>query len=370
MSNRPGMALAIAIFAIVIIGVMVTGAFFAATQEFRIGTNTLVQTRSLSAAEYGLSEAMASWSAAQSSIPVGQMSSVAYHDGNGATATVNVTRLNQASFSVISEGRTGNGVNDAARRHIAMMVKLRLPQMSFLGALTVRGSTKLGGSSFIDGTDHNPAGWDCPPLGSTMPAVAINDATKITYSGCNNGSCLNGDPDIQETPLAGDDETYFEYGDVAWAELIASANKVYAAGEVKTGIAPVVLNGVCHTASATNWGDPDRTGPCGTYFPVIYAKGNLHLNGGRGQGILLVEGDLEVNGGFQFFGPVIARGHLKTTGTGGHFNGGVMAANVDLEQNTVLGNAVVNFSRCAINQALVNSAVPEKMMERAWVEMF
>src|SRR5687767_2524579 len=187
MTNRPGMALAIAIFAIVVIGVMVTGAFFAATQEFRIGTNTLVQTRSLSAAEYGLSEAMSGWGAPQSSIPVGQSARTDYTDGNGATATVRITRLNLTAFSVVSEGRSGNGVNDAARRHIAMMLKLRLPQMNFLGALTVRGSTKLGGSSFISGIDYNPPGWDCPPAGDMMPAVATNDATKITYSGCNSG---------------------------------------------------------------------------------------------------------------------------------------------------------------------------------------
>jgi hypothetical protein len=66
---------------------------------------------------------------------------------------------------------------------------------------------------------------------------------------------------------------------------------------------------------------------------------------------------------------VIVRGKLKTAGTGGHFLGGVMAANVDLGQNTVLGNAVVQYSNCALIKALAGSAVPSSASGRAWVEL-
>ena len=370
LSSRQGMALAVAIFAIVLIGAIVTGAFFAATQEYRIGSNSLVQTRSLSTAEFGLSETMSGWSTPESSLPIGTVRNLTFTDANGGTATVRLTRLNETAFSLVSEGSAGTNLNNAARRQIALMLKLRMPQMAFLGALTVRGSTRLGGSSFIDGTDHNPPGWDCPPLGDMMPAVATNDAANVTFSGCTEGDCLEGDPPILEDPRAGQDSTYFEFGDVAWADLVAAANKVYDDGATLVGIGPSVTGGVCNTGVLSNWGDVSRTTACKSYFPVVYGKGNLKINGGIGQGILLVEGDLEVAGGFEFYGPVIVKGHLKTTGTGGHFNGGVMAANVDLEQNTVLGNAVVNFSRCAINQAVINSAVPQKMAERAWVEVF
>ena len=83
-----------------------------------------------------------------------------------------------------------------------------------------------------------------------------------------------------------------------------------------------------------------------------------------------MEGDLDVSGGFEFYGPVIVKGHLKTTGTGGHFNGGVMAANVDLEQDELLGNAVVHFSRCTINQALNAAGMPVVARGRSWVQLF
>jgi hypothetical protein len=301
---------------------------------------------------------------------VGSTLSRDWPDQNGGVAAVRITRLNQNSFAVASEGRAGSGNSAAARRQLAVLLRLKMPQMGFLGALTVRGATQLGGSSYINGNDQNPSGWDCPATGATMPAVAIDDATKITFSGCPTGGCLEGSPKILQTPLANSDDTYFKYGDTEWTELVAMATKRYGP-ETVNGVGPVSSGTTCTTSYKSNWGDPgaDRTTPCANYFPVIYSTGNLGITGGRGQGILLVAGDLTVSGGFIFYGPVIVKGRLTTTGTGGHFNGGVMAANVNLEQNTVLGNAVVNFSRCAIYHAMLNSAVPEKMVERAWVDM-
>ena len=100
------------------------------------------------------------------------------------------------------------------------------------------------------------------------------------------------------------------------------------------------------------------------------APGDLQVTGGTGQGILLVNGDLSVAGGFQFFGVVIVTGHLKTTGTGGHFTGGVLAQNVDLEQNTVLGNAVISYSSCAAGMAMKSVASPVLARSRSWVDLY
>jgi hypothetical protein len=90
----------------------------------------------------------------------------------------------------------------------------------------------------------------------------------------------------------------------------------------------------------------------------------------QGQGVLIVDGNLDVQGGFDFFGPVIVRGALGTKGTGGHFNGGVIAANVNLEQNDVLGDAVINFSSCALIKALQGSAPGFLLRERSWANLY
>ena len=80
-----------------------------------------------------------------------------------------------------------------------------------------------------------------------------------------------------------------------------------------------------------------------------------------------MEGDLAVQGGFEFFGIVVVRGKLKTNGTGGHFNGAVMAANVDLDDNTVLGNALVQYSSCTVHKALTAASPATLLRSRGWV---
>jgi hypothetical protein len=125
----------------------------------------------------------------------------------------------------------------------------------------------------------------------------------------------------------------------------------------------------------TNWGEPILpTDPCFDYFPIIYRYGNLKLQGGRGQGILLVEGDLEATGGMVFYGPVMVTGTLSTSGNSGQgakFFGGVIAGNVALDDLSKLaGGALVSYSSCAIHRALQNSATVGTLAERSWVQLY
>ena len=365
-SRRSGFALPVAVFAIVIIGALVAGAFFASTQEFRIGANTLQQTRALGAAEFGLTQTQANWNGTwNTTMQRGQVQTLTPVTSDGSVARVRVTRLNDQAFLIAAEGSSGQ-----ARRRTARLLVLNLPQINFLAALTARGGTRIGGSSFIDGNDHTYPGWDCPAPGPAKPGIAASDTSQITTSGCQNYNCIAGNPKVVEDPAAADTNTYFNFGSINWAELRAMASKVVT-GSVQ-GVAPSATGGACDTGVLTNWGEPLKGigAPCTDYYPIIYSPGDLTLNTGRGQGILLVEGNLQVQGGFEFFGPVIVRGTLRTAGEGGHFNGGVLAANVDLDQNVVIGNAVISYSRCAILKALNGSATPATAVERAWYEVY
>ena len=67
---------------------------------------------------------------------------------------------------------------------------------------------------------------------------------------------------------------------------------------------------------------------------------------------------------------MIVKGRLKTTGTGGHFNGGVMAANVELDQNQVLGDALISYSSCALETAMRGAAPFVPVQRRAWADLF
>jgi hypothetical protein len=383
MQRREGFALAVAIFAIVVIGGIVAGAFFASNQDYKIGRNTLLQERALAASEYGLNQTIAQWDVAtNTSLAVGAttapkiFSLTAQTGGTADQATVRLTRLSDLTFWVVSEGQVGTGVASGARKRTSSILKLYVPQINILGALTVRGALKIGGSSSINGNDVPPAGWACNAPKPSKPGIAAGDASQITTSGCSvsgtDYSCVTGSPDVKTDPLATKDSTYFEFGGVSWNDLVASAN-FRISGSPRP--APSYnADGTCNKGDQGNWGDVNRNpllpGKCEGYFPIIYSPGDIDFQGGKGQGILLVEGDLKVTGGFEFYGPVIVKGKLVTSGTGGHFNGGVMAANVEFAQNSVLGDALINYSSCAVAAAVMGSTLPTPAIQRAWADMF
>ena len=386
LSTRKGFALPIALGSMIVIGMILAGVFFAATQENRAGRNTLFQERAFRAAEFGLNYGYGKWdNSKMSQLATGGVSTIVYdslktatHDSSkGWIDTLRVTRLNNNTYWLVSTGYGGTGVTQA-RHRTGVVLRVGYPQINFLAALTVKGQIKLGGSSYTTGQDTPPAGWNCPPAGTTQPGIATDDSSHIDLSGCSNLTCVDGSPKLLESPAVADTNTFFTYGsDANWSTLTAAANIVLPGSATVTGVAPSYsADGSCNTLSNYNWGDPNRalpSGTCESYFPIIYFQGagtTTNISGGVGQGILLVDGDLVVNGGFVWYGPVIVRGHLSTQGTGGHFNGAVMAADVDFEQNSVLGNAVIDYSACAISSAMVGAGLPKRVKQRAWAEMF
>jgi hypothetical protein len=168
-------------------------------------------------------------------------------------------------------------------------------------------------------------GWGgCPP-DSSLSGLRLPSMSDLqTVGGCSGASCISGDPPVQADPTI-NDSTFFDYGDVDWESLVAMATKVLPPGTY-TGVQPSFSGTECRTSDPKNWGDPiTPSSACGSYFPITYIAGNANINGNYGQGMLLIDGDLSVQGGFQFYGVVIVREALKTTGTGGHFNGAVLA---------------------------------------------
>lgn len=366
--NERGVALAVAVFALVVIGGLVGGAFFLGMQEQRVGWNTMKHQQAFTAAQEGAQMEVATWKVqAYNALTTGD--SIVF---NGKLANSagwyrgNVRRLNNSLFLVRTEGFSPDS---QTRHHMGLLVRLRPLEIDIQAALKTQGNLQIGGTSHINGHDTPPTGWpSCGPTEPSQPGILINDATKIEASGCSGLSCVEGDPKVQEDPTI-DENDMLTFGDVEFDELVGMASKVLNGGLWK--IEPSIVGTACATNALDNWGDPDDPlGPCGNYFPIVYSNGNLSINGVRGQGVLIVNGNLSVQGGFRFFGPVIVKGTLKTQGTGGHFNGGVIAANVDLDQSTVLGDAVVNFSSCAIARALQGSASGALVSERSWINLY
>jgi len=78
---------------------------------------------------------------------------------------------------------------------------------------------------------------------------------------------------------------------------------------------PSVADGACLGTDPWNWGDPvDDSGPCHDFMPLIADAGSLTVDGGTGQGILVVLGDLTITSGGEFHGVVLVRGSLTLEG--------------------------------------------------------
>jgi len=372
--SEKGMALMMSLGAIVIIGVLMGGVLFVATQDYRIGGNTVRMTRAAAAADLGLNRVPVAWNLANNQMQNGATVTMAFTAPNGATANVIVTRLGGPFFWAVSEGYAGSmGSQASGRRRYGTLFRLDLPQMNVLGAITTQGNTKVNGNVSVNGNDAAPAGWaTCGPTGQNMPGAAISPTTTATVNG---SVTLNGNPPVLTTPAAGDTNTYFNYGNTNYQSLAAAASLTYPGGTLLTGVGPIAVGTVCQaSANPANWGDPNRATPagaCESYFPTIHVLGDLKVTTGRGQGVLLVDGDFTVAGNFAFTGVVIARGGLKMSGTGNKITGAVMAASVQVDDDVSLsGNTSLQYSSCALTAALSSSAYPKQAMQRAWVDMY
>jgi hypothetical protein len=367
--TEKGIALPVAIFALVVIGGLVAGGMFFGVQEQRAGLTTLKVQRAFAAAEGTVERTLTQWnSGSYHSLSVGAIVTDTTHRPDGTLLSTNtVRRVNDLIFLI--EG-AGYGRDSTIAQRVGVLAGLRLIEFQYPAALAIQGQMEIGGSAQIDGNDTPPAGWPSCPTSAPQPAIIMSDSTQLSVSGqCSDLSCLTGNPKIAvDTTIS--DSSLTNFGDTDWDDLRTMATGLLASGTY-SGIGPVIVDGACDTNEPLNWGDPiNPSSLCGDYFPFIYATGNLKITGGIGQGVLVVDGDLDVQGGFEFFGPVIVRGRLRTSGTGGHFNGGVTAANVDLEQNTVLGNAVIGYSSCALVRALRATAPAVPLRERAWVNLY
>ena len=376
--RRHGVALPMTLGAIVLIGVLIASVMFSALHEFRTGANAQHSTRAAAAAEMGLNRLLVQWDITDNTrLLTGDTLKRTYLT-NGGRATLTVTRLPGPFLWAVSEGQAGpSRVDLSARRQFGTLLRFEVPEVGYLGALTARGGVKVGGSAYISGNDYTVSGSKGCPVSQNIAGVAMADtSTALKMPGCSvTKTCISGSPAWTEKPAANDTSTYFQYGNTNYTNLTSMATKVFPGGTTLTGIAPVVVSGVCQRSVLTNWGSVERASPatpCESLFPIIHAKGDLHVSGGQGQGILLVDGNLTLSGKFWFSGLVIVRGTMQTTGAGAGVLGAVMAANIQLDDDasSTLGNSYVQWSSCSLMQALINTSPPSQAKERGWVEVF
>jgi len=372
MRSRSGLALPMVLGAITLIGTLIAGVMYLATQDYRVGANSLNESRAEAAAEMGLNRLTTDWDQTKNTtMPTGDTLRKNYTDPNGASVSVFVTRLPGPFFWAVSEAQTrGNSLQYGSRRRYGELFRLNTPAINFLGAVTAAGNIRVSGNVTVNGNDANPTGWACTGTLANMPGSVITPTATTTVNG---SVTISGNPPYTTSAAAGDTNTYFNYGSSTYTSLAAAAD-ITIPGGTYTGIGPAVLAGACNKTITLNWGDPARAvplGACSSYFPIIHVTGNLTVSGGTGQGILLVDGDFTKAGNFSFYGVVIARGTIKSTGNNNGIFGAEMAASIDEgDAVTLAGSTSIQYSSCAVQQALSASSSLATTKGRAWVNLY
>lgn len=375
--GRRGAALLTALMGIVVISIIVSGAFFTSTQEFRGGRNQLVEQRAFAVAEYGLNAEVSNWDRGRNlpgGMQVGQVDSSRVYVAAGDTARVRITRLTPNSFWVVSEGYASMQSQAMESKRVTnAYVRLAYPSITPKGAITTAGNVSITGSAMVDGDNVNPTGWtQCDSIsGSTVPALVVGPSATVSYKPQNIGST----PAMVRDSAAADSNTYVRYGTESWNSLTSNADIKIAGGIWNSNIGPVGTATSCDASVITNWGEPFRPGAvkgCWNYFPIIYSSGSLKLNGnGYGQGVLLVNGDFEINGNFEWFGLIVVRDDVTKGNGTAQVHGAIYSANMNLADPTNFwaGNQTVQYSKCAIESALRGSAILTRVKERHWSQL-
>jgi hypothetical protein len=332
MRPRRGALLPTVLAVMVIIGLSASAALFMARQERAASRNVRFETAVVGAADEAQVIAIREMSAPAVRLGYGQsLRQRIALPTPGLEADARLIRLGETEFALAIDARARDTRGIVARRRVSLILGLDLPDLGFPAALSLAeaGSAPEG---VADGADRAPDGWPCTRAASDAPAVdhpssRPSDAVAIQ--------------DLRERA----------------AIRLAPSASVLAPG-------PVVLEGQCATLDPRNWGDPARSGPCGSHFPIVHTAGDLSIIGGAGQGVLVVDGDLMVSGGFEFLGAVIVAGDLRIGPGGALLSGGVRATNV-IDVGSGGGPSIVR-SRCVLDKALVSTAAMRPVSHRSW----
>jgi len=354
--SRSGIVLLLALLCIVALELAVAGLHFTALQQLRAARANSRGLQLRLSAQSAVAAALASWPHTQAlavraagtlSIP-GAAGSAPQGIAFGALAE----RLDSTLFLVRAEARSPLG----ERARAGYLLVLNDPVLVVRAALETSREVALqsGGSLSVGGPG-------CDTAGGLPAALRLPAADQVAVS----ADALLSGPVTAVPELAG--ASLDAMLPLPVADITAAAREV---GGATAHPQPVRNGPICDTGLAWNWGEPapvDDTDPCAAWFPVLTRAGDLTLDGGRGQGVLYVSGNLVLKGGTVFKGLVLVAGGLLVSG-GATIEGAVIAAGpVTIQDASIAG------SHCALRAAL--QAVPAlsgpfRPASRSWIPLY
>lgn len=258
-------------------------------------------------------------------------------DINGDGAEEENTTAGEDIYVITSWGRTPQGAEKSVK-----IEAVRVPALAAPAALYTKAATNIqGNSTHVQGLDQ---------CGTTDVPGVLTMAT-ITVTG---SPTIEGNPPIEENS-----EKNFKISKMV-SQFSTNAKYSYNVNSA--------------TLTGTNWGSPtpgatpQNASSCSEHN-VVYFNTNATYVKLAGQtsgcGILLVDGDLNVNGGFQWYGIILVTGSVVFSG-GGEKNvtGGIMAGG-SVSADVVGGDASIVYCSQAGNQT---NYLP--LITLRWAELF
>lgn len=99
---------------------------------------------------------------------------------------------------------------------------------------------------------------------------------------------------------------------------------------------------------------------------VVHALGDLSVEGGGGEGILIVEGRLSIVGPLDYYGLIIARGGIMASGNSATLTGSFRVSG----EPSLMPGLVVNRSALAVQTVMSKGLIPRAVAGRRWAELY
>ncbi len=236
------------------------------------------------------------------------------------------TAVGESIYVITSQGYSSNGASKSLCVEAA-----KLPPMKAAAALYTKADATLqGASTYVQGLD--PCGAHPVPGVLSMEGVRLNGFPAITGSPS---------PTVEHSPVNIDVQYLVN-------QFKRRANYQY------------------HVDSATlpgmDWGSPIPGATQGepsdcSFRNIVYFNTNstyVRLSGGsHGCGTLVVEGDLSIYGGFQWYGVILVTGSIVFTGgSGKNVTGAIMAGGM-VSADPMGGGTNINFCSRAVHDQTI-----------------
>lgn len=284
--------------------------------------------------------------------------------GSQASGVAHLQRTSQLTWTVDVHSFSPDSLSRRrAERHASLVLRQAIPVLATDAALTARDSVTVRGSGQVIGGDTATGIWALACASTALGAgVRAPDTNAVVH-----GSIAGAPPLIQD-PAAASPATYTVFGSLTRSQLLARASHTLLAGSIVSP-APRLTGSLCDSAISSNWGEPLGTGPCARYAPILWIRGSAELRGGRGQGLLFVDGDLVVSAGAEFHGVIVLADDLIAGPGGGSIFGAVLVADSvsGSGDHSVIGdNLKLYRAPCTSAGILRRNAPLVPIVGRAW----